>query len=99
MSAVRNSFITEGDKVQYGSFMVAFDRTKVLGFECKPELLLLEALYDIQKYANMQHAENVTGYEAKALAIQKKIDQLKKCNSICNYKERLLLSVSCVNKT
>lgn len=98
MSVVRNSFLTEGDKVQYGSFMVAFDRTKVLGFECMPHLLLLESLYSIYEYALAQAEEGTTGYAAKATEIKSKIDKLKRCSKICNYKQRLLLSLSCVNK-
>lgn len=90
-------FFTEEDKILYGSFMVAYDRTKILGYDNMSHLLLFESLKEILKYAQAQADAGVEGYDQKVYLIKQKIKQLKKCAKICNYKQRLLLSQSCVN--
>jgi D-alanyl-D-alanine dipeptidase len=92
-------FFTEEDKIFYGSFMAALDRTKILGYEDLSHLLLFESLAKILKYAEAQANAGVEGYDQKVYLIKQKINKLKKCDKICNYKERLLLSYSCVNPT
>lgn len=77
--------------------MVAHDRTKILGYESMSHLLLFESLQEILKYAQAQANAGVSGYDQKVYLIKKKINKLKKCSKICNYKQRLLLSQSCVN--
>lgn len=90
-------FLTEEDRIFYGSFQLVNDKTKILGYQDMSSLLLFEALKEILKYAKAQADAEVVGYKHKVYLIEQKINKLKKCKSICNYKQRLLLSHSCVN--
>lgn len=90
-------FFGENEKIFYGSLMIAKDRRAVLGEDDMKHLLLFNTLNESLKYATAQYNAGTLGYEYKMHKIKEKINQLRKCKKICNYKQRLLLSVSCVN--
>lgn len=83
---------TNEDKTFYGSFMLTLDREKVLGKQKLDHLFLLRTLSKSYNYAYSQHKMGVPGYYQKVKNLQLKINKLKRCEKICNYQIRLLLS-------
>lgn len=88
--------LTEHDKAFYGSMMIAKDRRTILGDQDLCSVILLKTLISSYEYARAQYNAGVEGYYEKAECINDKIKKLKKCEKICNYSQRLLLSYSCV---
>lgn len=88
------------EKVFYGSLSIAIDKRKILGTSDLSAIIAYNTLWKSYQFALAQFnadTNNSKKFYEKSEAIRLKMLTLQKCNDLCNYKQRLLFSETCVN--